>query len=78
MLNKETFLLLNAFLTGGLIKLYDDIKDNNFITDVEESKSPLMTILKMIIIVLFFIMSMTDHNILFFSIFITIPLCLYV
>ena len=78
MLDKETFLLLNAFLTGGLIKLYDDIKDNNFVTDEQESKSPLMTILKLFIIVLFFIMSMTDPTLLFLSIFIAIPLCLYV
>lgn len=72
------FLLLNAFLTGGLVKLYDDIKDNNLVNDEDEAKNTKMMILKMTIIVLFFITSMLDPTFLFISIFVAIPLCIYV
>jgi hypothetical protein len=77
MLNKETLLLVNAFLTGGLIKLYDDIKDNDMISDEDEVNNPKMTILKIIIIVLFSIMSMLDSNFLFVSVFVAFPLSIY-
>lgn len=78
MLNKELFLLLNAFLTGGLIKLYDDIKDNNIINDFDEENSCKMKILKIIVTVSVFVISILDPTFLFISIFVIIPLCTYV
>jgi len=77
MLNKETLLLVNAFIGGGLIKLYDDIKDNNLVSDEDEASNPKMTILKIMIVVLFFITLMTDPTTLFI-VCILIPLCIYV
>jgi hypothetical protein len=76
MLNKEILLLI-TFLTGGLIKLYDDIKDNNLISDYDENRNSKMTILKIFIIILFFMTSMLDMNFLFISVFVAFPLSMY-
>jgi hypothetical protein len=72
----SSLLLGNAFLSGVLINLYDDVKDNNLITNEEEHKSTWMTILKVVIIVSFFILCLSDTTTLFLSIFL-LPLFMY-